>query len=187
MKHNSISSSIFHASAYILKKGLASDPPSSRSRVRHQLSGIVSIRQSLCYPHSTPRPALFKVYFVHGPEIDIFIVSQEAEFFYALPASAGRIVRLPGEACGSEIPTHAVDVDIVADQAALGAYFLGKPASSFHPTDFQTIPLRWACPEVPFADLQALLLPPWVRQISSPASSIGTPRLTIRIAMKFFA
>src|SRR5437667_10949588 len=31
---------------------------------------------------------------------------------------------------------------------------LGKPTSSFHPIDFQTIPRHWACLGVPFADQQ---------------------------------
>jgi hypothetical protein len=35
-------------------------------------------------------------------------------------------VQLPDEACGSETPTRAVDADIVADQVALGACFVGR-------------------------------------------------------------
>src|SRR5215469_5680000 len=68
---------------------------------------------------------------------------------------AGQSVQLPDAACGSETPTRAIDADIVVDQVALGACFGGKPTSSFHPIDFQTIPLHWACPEVPFANQQS--------------------------------
>src|SRR5271157_2987274 len=38
------------------------------------------------YPHSTPRSVLLKVYLIHGPQMDCFIVGQEVEFFYALLA-----------------------------------------------------------------------------------------------------
>ena len=76
-------------------------------------------------------------------------------FFMRRLLPAGQSVQLPDAACGSETPTRAIDADIVVDQVALGACFGGKPTSSFHPIDFQTIPLHWACPEAPFANQQS--------------------------------
>src|SRR5580700_9040504 len=54
----------------------------------------------------------------------------------------------------AKLAIRAVDADIVADQVALGACFVGKPTSSFHPIDFQSIRRHWACLAVPFADQQ---------------------------------
>src|ERR1700751_592550 len=57
-----------------------------------------------------------------------------------------------GAACGSETPTGVADAGTVVDRVAHDASFASKPTWFFHPIDFLTSPLHWACPEAPFAD-----------------------------------
>jgi len=92
----------------------------------------------ICYfgrhPHAATGAMLLEMHFIHGPQINLRVASQAAQFFCVSPAIPGRLGPLGAGACVNENPIGGIAAGIAEPLDLYPVPYPDRPTELGHPT-----------------------------------------------------